>query len=98
MNIAVNNINYVKQSLFVHILPGVPAEGNQRPMRSRLVVDGCIVVHHPVTSNIGCQNFFTEKKIDGNDGFSRSLGWTYMLLRQLGRRLDSPGLLSGSSY
>ena len=30
--------------------------------------------------------------------FSRSLGWTYMLLRQLGRRLHSPGLLSGSSY
>ena len=67
MNIAVSNIIYVKQGLFVHILPGVPAEGNQRPMR--LVVDGCIVVHHPVTSNIGCQNFFAEKKNDGSDDF-----------------------------
>ena len=67
MNIAVSNIIYVKHGLFVHIPAGVPAEGNQRPMR--LVVDGFIVVHHPVTSNIGCQNFFTEKKNDGNDGF-----------------------------
>ena len=67
MNIAVSNINYVKQSLFVHIPPGVPEEGNQRA--KRLEVGGCIVVHHTVTSNIVCQNFFAEKKNDGSDDF-----------------------------